>query len=119
MLTDTPVKIALEEEQKGAKEKKAKALERKIKSQAKKALFRKKNTSNGRIKLIKSTAVGLKRKKEPRQDDDDDDDEDEEDEDSLCLRCLKPFSQSTWNIMDSVHNCKRWAHQTCVKNEIR
>lgn len=114
-MTDTPVKEALEEEQKRAKEKKA--LKRKVKSQVKKSLFEKESTNNGGIKIKKSTAVSLKRKKKPRQYDDDD--EEDEDKDSLCLRCLKPFSNSLpgaqciqWT------NCKRWAHQTCVKNEI-
>lgn len=116
ILTDTPVKRALEEEQKDAKAKKAKALERKVKSHAKKALFQKQRTSNCRMKLTKSTAVGLKRKKKPRKDDDDDD---SEDEDSLCLRCLKPFSSSQPGAQwIQCTNCKRWAHETCVKNEI-
>ncbi|XP_049941025.1 parathymosin-like [Schistocerca serialis cubense] len=121
IVTDTPVKNALEEEQKGAKQKKAKELERKLKSQAKKALFQKESRSNGSMKLTKSTAVGLKRKKEPMEDDDDeDDDEDEEDEDPLCLRCLKPFSNSQPGAQwIQCTNCKHWAQQTCVKNEIR
>ncbi|XP_049771046.1 uncharacterized protein LOC126122323 [Schistocerca cancellata] len=121
IVTDTPVKKkALEEEQKGAKEKKAKALERKLKSQAKKALFQKESRSNGRMKLTKSAAVGLKCKKKPMEDDNDEDDADnEEDEDSLCLRCLKPFSNSQPGAQwIQCTNCKRWAHQTCVKNEI-
>ncbi|XP_049937955.1 uncharacterized protein LOC126412150 [Schistocerca serialis cubense] len=114
IVTDTPVKKVLEEEQKGAKEKKAKALERKLKS-----LFQKESRNNGRMKLTKSTAIGLKRKKKPMEDDDDEDD-DEEDEDSLCLRCLKPFSNSQPGAQwIQCTNCKCWAHQTCMRNEIR
>ncbi|XP_047111685.1 PHD finger protein ALFIN-LIKE 7-like [Schistocerca piceifrons] len=121
IVIDTPVKKkALEEEQNGSKEKKAKELERKLKSHAKKALFQKESRSNGRMKLTKSTAVGLKRNKKPMEEDDDEDDDDEEDEDSLCLRCLKPFSNSQPGAQwIQCTNCKRWAHQTCVKNEIR
>ncbi|XP_063218616.1 uncharacterized protein LOC134528880 [Bacillus rossius redtenbacheri] len=94
IVTDTPVKKALKEEQKRAKEKKEKALEGKMKSQAKKGLFGDEDMGKARMKSNKSTAAGLKRKKKPRQYDDVDDDDDEEDEDSLCLRCLKPFSKS-------------------------
>lgn len=122
IVTDTPVKKALQEEQKRAKERKGKALEGKMKSRAKIALFGDEDTGKARMKSNKSTAAGLKRKKKPRlydDVDDEDDDDEEDDEDALCLRCLKPFSKSQpgaeWIQCTS---CKRWAHQTCVKYEI-
>lgn len=123
ILTDTPVKRALEEEQKRSKEKKKNALERKKMSIVKKSLFHKKSTSHCKTTSTKSNestevkTPPVKRKKKQNQVYCKDDEE--EDEDSTCLKCFKPFSDSRpgaqWIQCTS---CQRWAHQICVKNEI-
>lgn len=97
ILTDTPVKSALEEE--------ASLRENKKRTGKTKQVSRFKLT-----KRQKMTAKKSSRKSESES-------EDSENEDTLCLACLMPFSKSRNTEWIRCTRCKRWAHVSCSNND--
>lgn len=124
ILTDTPIKLALELEQKAALKRKKIKLEKrdtkkfetkdkvKKKPSFKKQLFSNNSTQPGTSGMSRRKSITKKTRNE-------DDDEDDEDEDDVCLSCLKKFHLSApgaeWIQCTS---CKLWAHVKCVEKNI-
>lgn len=107
ILTDTPEKEAIrEEEQIRALKKKASAVKRNVCENTKG-----KSKLKSANKKIKPTVT--KNKKE------NDSSSDEEDENCLCLVCLHPYSNSKGGEQwIQCTKCRRWAHLACGTNDI-
>lgn len=104
ILTDTPVKQALQEEQMKAKQKKENLL------QKKKEIFKKRLFSE-KPKSVRKAKRQRKSKKHVVS-------EDEEEWDNLCLCCLKSFESSKpGEQWVQCTMCKLWAHESCVTGE--
>jgi hypothetical protein len=101
ILTDTPEKMALEEEKKRARSNKRKSV-----PNAKKTLH-----LSEPVQKLKPT--GRPKKKKPIVDDDDD--EEHDDLSNICLVCCEHFKNSrpgeSWIQCTS---CRRWAHEECT-----
>ena len=78
----------------------------------------KEKKSIGNSKTSKIQSCQTKRKKQNKKDEEVD--VEKEKEDDLCLRCLKPFSNSLpgaeWIQYSS---CHQWAYMTSVKKELK
>lgn len=121
VLTDTPVKLALEQQQKATEERNSAKIKNDIKKRRNQTKKRKGKQSVKKIlfpfDLSQPGCSGLNRQKRKKKSIKESDDE--EDEDNICLRCLKEFNQSMpgeeWIQCVS---CKRWAHVKCVRKQV-
>ncbi|KAF2889733.1 hypothetical protein ILUMI_16440 [Ignelater luminosus] len=96
ILTDTPIKSALEQETRLRDSKRKKV------SSTKKILVA--NSTNKQRKI----AIKKIRKSES---------EESEDEDTLCIICLGSFSKTRKTDWIQCTNCKKWAHISCGKDD--
>nr|CAD7405269.1 unnamed protein product [Timema poppensis] len=99
ILTDTPIKMALFEEQEITKRKKEHRL----------------NAKKSTKKLFPSSDV-KKRKCRPK--DTSPIESENEDEDCLCIHCLDPYSNSKrGEDWVKCTKCERWAHEDCIPGD--
>ncbi|KAB0790097.1 hypothetical protein PPYR_15584 [Photinus pyralis] len=101
ILTDTPVKAALE-------------AEAEMRENRKKKAERTKKNMSGKISLASTSKRTTLIKKYPKQPDTD---SESDDEDALCLQCLEAYSSSRNEEWIRCTKCKRWAHLRCAKND--
>ncbi|XP_065643424.1 uncharacterized protein LOC136075094 [Hydra vulgaris] len=107
MLTDTPVKKALQQAQKAAKEKKQKGSKNKKLFSIKEA-----GPSNSKTRRIFARKP-VKEKCNKKN-------KDGNEEDVLCLSCFKPFSNSLQGaVWKQCSSCQRWAHVSCVEKDAK
>ncbi|KAK9696092.1 hypothetical protein QE152_g32139 [Popillia japonica] len=113
ILTDTPIKTALEEEQKAAQEEKAAVADRKQKRVTTKSASTSTKTTVDRAKkdLFKPKMTNKKRPPELSSDE-------ESDQETFCLVCMEPYSTSRpgENWVRCV-KCHFWAHE-CTDGDI-
>nr|XP_023676800.1 uncharacterized protein LOC111848778 [Paramormyrops kingsleyae] len=90
ILTDTPVKLALEEEER-------------------------RKGKNIRKKILESEKIKTKKAKKPAKERVKADDSSSEDDDDLCVICMEPFKNSkSKEVWVKCVLCKFWAHQACT-----
>lgn len=109
ILTDTPEKLILEEEQSMRKQKANTTKRKLVRNEDKETTKKLKENKNK-----KNLSGKLKNTVETDETQGSSDATDEETEDSFCLYCLKPYTGKCKETWIQCNKCKEWAHEKCV-----
>lgn len=115
ILTDTPEKLILEEEQSKRKQK-ANTIKRNVVENEDEAKTKKLKGTNNKSLSRKSKKIDgrLGSSRVTDEETEDSEMEDSETEDSFCLYCFKPYTGKPKATWIQCNKCKQWAHESCV-----